>query len=152
MDKFEELKFLHDRAQRFSERRQNTSQTYLTLNTAILGALAFLTKDSGFQGWNLIFVSIPLFGVGLIACSIWHRIIRNLESRIGWHYQQVRQIEKKIPESHLTINKEWDEFFQSKGGKPFSFSSLEAQLPRLLMALYAVYGLSLIVAVFLSLI
>jgi hypothetical protein len=143
MEKFDELKFLHDRTQRLSERRQTTSQTYLTINTAILGALAFLIKDSGLQGWSLILVSVPLFGVGLLACVTWYRIILKLESILGWNYEQLREVERKVPKSHLTINKEWEQFFKEKGDERFSFSGLESQLPKLLIALYAVYGLSL---------
>lgn len=150
MEKFDELKFLHDRTERLSERRQTTSQIYLTLNTAILGSLAFLIKDFGLHGVTLILISIPLFGVGLLACFIWYKIIWNLESIIGWHYHQLREIEKKIPKSHLTINKEWEEFFQNKGRKRFSFSNLESQLPRLLIGLYIVYGIGLAVAAYLS--
>ncbi len=150
MDKFEELKFLHDRTQRLSERRQTTSQTYLTINTAIFGAVAFLIKDSGLEGWNLILISLPLFGVGLLACVTWYRIIWNLESIIGWHYQQLRELEKKIPKSHMAINKEWEEFFKQKGKKKFSFSGLESQLPKLLIALYIVYGASLLISAILS--
>jgi hypothetical protein len=149
MDKFDELKFLHDRTQRLSERRQTASQTYLTVNTAIFGALAFLIKDSGFQGWKLVLVCLPLFSVGVFACIIWHRIIKSLESIIGWHYQQLREIEKKIPKSHLVINKEWEDFFKEKEKRKFSFSGLEAQLPKLLIALYIVYGLSLMIGIFL---
>jgi hypothetical protein len=139
---------LYDGVQKLSERRQTTSQTYLTINTAIFGAIAFLIKDSGLQGWNLILVCLPLFGVGLLACITWFRIIWHLESIIGWHYQQLREIEKKIPNSHMTINKEWGEFFKDKGKKRFSFSGLEAQLPKLLIALYAVYGAGLVIGAF----
>lgn len=150
MDKFDELKFLHERTQRLSERRQYASQTYLAINTAIFGALAFLFGESGLQSWNLILVSMPFFGVGLVACMIWHRIIWNLESIIGWHYDQLREIEQNIPESHQIFNKEWERFYARKGKKQFSFSGLESQLPRLLIAVYTVYGTSLLVAVFLA--
>jgi hypothetical protein len=150
MDKFDELKFLHDRTQKFSERRQTSSQIYLTINTAIFGALAFLIKDSGLHGLTLVLVSLPLFGVGLLACIIWYKIIWNLESIIGWHYQQLREIEKKIPKSYLSINKEWEKFYIEKERKRFSFSGLESQLPKLLIALYLVYGTSLAIVVFLN--
>lgn len=150
MDKFDELKFLHERTQKLSERRQTSSQTYLTINTAIFGAIAFLIKDSGLRSWNLIIVILPLFVVGLLACITWYKIISNLKSIIGWHYDQLREIEKKIPKSHQAFTKEWDEFFQVKGKKQFSFSNLESQLPRLLIGLYIVYGIGLAVAVILS--
>jgi hypothetical protein len=150
MDKFDELKFIHERTQRLSERRQTMSQTYLTINTVIFGALAFLMKGSGLQGWHLILLNLPFFGVGLMACLIWYRIIRNLESIIGWHYEQLREIEGKIPGSHQVINKEWKRFFNEAGNKRFSFSALESQLPRLLIGLYTVYGVKLAVAALLS--
>ncbi|HTP01681.1 MAG TPA: hypothetical protein VMJ64_09925 [Anaerolineales bacterium] len=147
MDKFEELKFLHEKTETFSERRQTTTQTYLTINTAIFGALAFLAKDSGLHRWDLLLVVLPLFGVGILACIIWLRIIQKLDAIIGWHYEQLREIERSIPESHQLINKEWERFFDAKQGRRFSFSSLEAQLPSVLIILYAAYAIGLAIAV-----
>ena len=152
MNKFDELKFIYERTEKLSERRQITSQIYLTINTVIFGTLAFLIKDSGFHGWNLIWVSLPFFFVGLLACNIWYRIILHLESIIGWHYEQLRELEQSISESHMVFNKEYEQFFKTKGTKRFSFSNLEAQLPRLLIGLYIVYGICLVVAVSIALI
>ena len=152
MDKFEEIKFVHERTQKYSERRQISSQIYLTINTVIFGILAFMIKDSGLHGWNLVFVSLPFIGIGSLACIIWHRIIWNLEAIIGWHYQQLREMEDSLSGSHRIFNREWDEFFKPRGKKKFSFSNLEAQLPRLLIALYIIYAFSLVIAAFLTLI
>ncbi len=150
MDKFDELKFLHERTEKLSERRQTTTQTYLTINTAIFGALAFLIKDSGLKSWTLLWANIPLFGVGILVCAIWLRILQKLDSIIGWNYEQLRAIEKAIPESHQLINKEWLQFFSERNGRHFSFSDLESQLPRLLILLYAAYAVGIIVGVILN--
>ena len=150
MDKFDELKFIYERTEKLSERRQISSQIYLTINTLIFGTLAFLLKDSGLHNWNLILISLLFVGVGLLVCFIWQRITSQLELIIGWHYKQLREIEQTLPESHHLFTKEFQEFFEAKKGKRFSFSNLESLLPRLLTGLYIVYGLSLIGAAILA--
>ncbi|MGD2148194.1 MAG: hypothetical protein PVH41_16000 [Anaerolineae bacterium] len=65
MSRFEEYKLFSDRVQRLSERRQLTSQTYLAVNTAVLGVMAFLIRDAGLRSWGLVAVVLPLFLVGL---------------------------------------------------------------------------------------
>ena len=47
VDKFQEFEMFSELVQRLSERRQSASQTYLTVNTAVFGVLAFLAKDAG---------------------------------------------------------------------------------------------------------
>jgi hypothetical protein len=96
MDKFEEYKLLNERAQKLSERRQTTTQTYLTLNTAIFGAVAFIVKDSGLAGWSLVLVALPLFAVGVTACSIWLGIMNKMELFLDWQYDRLREMEAKI--------------------------------------------------------
>ena len=147
MDKFKEYEFFGKRTLCLSERRQTASQLYLTVNTAILGVLAFLVKDAGFQGWGLIFVSAPLFFVGALVCIIWHKIIVQLKALIGWHYEQLRRMEQGLPESHNVYQNEWEKFFRPQQGRErFGFSRLEVWLPRLFLGLYLVYGVGLTVA------
>ena len=94
MKKFDEYKLLYERTEKYSERRQATSQTYLTINTAIFGAIAFLVKDSGLKGWSLITAISPLFIVGMLIRVIWLSIILNLEKILNWQYKQLREMEK----------------------------------------------------------
>jgi hypothetical protein len=74
--KFEEYKLHLERVQKLSERRQTTSQIYLTLSTAIFGTISFLIKDSGLHNWALVGTAIPLFLVGILACNIWLQILK----------------------------------------------------------------------------
>jgi len=75
MNSFEEYKFFAEDAQKLSERRQNTSQTYVTVNAAIFAVLALLIKDVGFRGWTLALTALPLFLTGVLLCIIWQKII-----------------------------------------------------------------------------
>lgn len=147
MDKSKEYILFSERTQRLSERRQTTSQTYLTVNTAISGVLAFLAKDAGFRGWGLVLVSLPLFLVGVLVCLIWHKIITQFKQVIGWHYEQLRDMEQVLPDGCKMYSNEWERFFKLRQGKErFGFSRLEAWLPRLFLGLYVIYGVSLIIA------
>ncbi len=140
MEKFDEYKLLYERTEKYSERRQTTSQTYLTINTAIFGAIAFLVKDSGLVGWSLIIAISPLFIVGGLICIIWLSIILNLEKLLSWQYKQLRELEKVIQGDLNIFTKENNEFFDpGKGKKKFSFSLLEAWLPGILIAVYLFY-------------
>jgi len=84
MDKFDEYKFFAQVTHELSQRRQAATQTYLTVNTVISAALGFLVKDMSFRGLSLVLVSLPFFLVGVLACTIWHRIITQYKALAGW--------------------------------------------------------------------
>jgi hypothetical protein len=106
-----------------------------------------LIKDSGLKGWNLFIGVLPLFFVGVFVCLTWARIISELGRLIGWQYEQLREMEKKLKSSYKMHNKEWEKFYQpAKSGKEFSFSNLESKLPLLFISLYALYAIGLIIA------
>ncbi len=147
MDKFEEFKFFAGDAQRLSERRQNTSQTYVTVNAAIFAVLALLIKDVGLRGWTLVLTALPLFLTGVLLCIIWQKIIIQHKALIAWRYDQLKEMEKAIAGSYQMYTKEWEDFFKPQQGKErFSFSLLEIWLPRLFLFLYSIYGIGLVIA------
>lgn len=147
MEKYDEYKLLYQRAEKLSERRQATSQIYLTINTAIFGAIAFVVKDSGIEGWNLFHVISPLFLVGILICIIWLNIVLNLEKILNWQYKQLRELETEIRGSSRIFSKENTAFFQvSSHKKRFSFTLLEAWLPIILGLVYLMYLIAMIIA------
>lgn len=150
MAKFDEYKFFAESTQYLSERRQAATKTYLSVNTAIFAVLAFLVKDVGFKGLNLLLISLPLFLVGILACWIWFKILAQYKALIGWRYDQLIEMERNITGSHRMYLKEWEDFFKPREGKEkFGFSKLELWLPRLFAVIYIVYGLGLVVGLFL---
>jgi hypothetical protein len=147
MDKFEEYKFFAEDTQKLSERRQNTSQTYVTVNAAIFAVLALLIKDVGFRGWTLVLTALPLFSTGVLLCFIWQKIIIQHKLLIGWRYDQLKEMEKVIAGSFQMYIKEWEDFFKPRQGKErFSFSLLDIWMPRLFLILYLIYGIGLVIA------
>lgn len=146
---FEEYKLFVESTQFLTERRQAAVQTYLTLNTAIFAVLAFLIKDIGFRGWWLVLVSLPIFVIGVIICSIWERTVIQYKELINWRYEQLKLIETK-PEmagSHQFYQKEAREFYQlPRQNQRFGFSRLERHLPRLFLCAYGIYTIGLLIA------
>jgi hypothetical protein len=148
---FGEYKLFSARTQRLSERRQAASQTYLAVNTGLFGVMAFLAKDGGLRGWTFVLVSVPLFVMGIAACLIWLKIIADFREVSGWHYNQLREMEKAMPNCRRIYNKEWEELYLSKQGRErIGFARLESWLPWLFVALYAVYGAGLVLSVILG--
>jgi hypothetical protein len=143
MDKYDEYKYFGEQALYQSQRRQNSSQIYLTVNTAIFGVMALLVKDSGLHGWNLVLANIPLFVVGLLASIVWITLIIRFKKTISWHYEQLRAMEKVIEGSYKFYTKEWESFLQQQKS---SFSDLEAAMPKIFIGLYLVYAIGMILA------
>lgn len=137
MGLFEEYTLYVDHTQRLSERRQNATQTFLTINTGIFTIIAFLFKDVGGQSRQIALGTLPLFVAGLLVCWLWHRILNQYKTLIGWRYKQLRAMEQALPDSYQMFSREWDELYRPREGKPgFDFSGLEQQLPLIFAALF----------------
>jgi ABC-type dipeptide/oligopeptide/nickel transport system permease component len=151
MEKFEENKLLNERAQKLSERRQSTSQTYLTIITAIFGASAFLITDSALHYVALVLAAIPMFCIGILVCILWLNIMTKLEIFLDWQYDRLREMEKDLLGSFMILTNENKRFYEpKKNEKRFSFTLQEALLPRLLMILFGLYAIGLIVSAILG--
>lgn len=138
MGMFEEYTLYVDHTQRLSERRQNATQTFLTINTGIFTILAFLFKDAGIQARQIALASLPLFVAGILVCWLWDRIITQYRELIGWRYMQLREMEKMQPDSYRMFTREWHDLYKPHNGKSrFNFSGMEQQLPRIFGALFA---------------
>lgn len=147
MDRFEEYKFFAETTQLLADRRQAATQVYLSVNTAIFALIAFLLKDAGLEGRMLAFLTLPLFAVGVFACIIWYKLIHRYKRLISWRYEQLMAMEKLLPDSFQMHSKEQEAFFALHQGKErFGFSTLEGWLPRVILALYIVYGGAFVIA------
>ena len=148
MDKFEEYKLLIERAEKLSERRQATSQIYLTVNTAIFGAIAFLVKDSGLHNQLLLWGILPMSVVGILICVIWLNIIIRLERVLSWQYGHLRRMETSMPGSEqIFIKENKDLYGEGKKRRKFSFSLLEGWLPGILIAVYVLCFIGMCIVV-----
>jgi hypothetical protein len=147
MNRSEEYRFFSDGTQRLADRRQATTQVYLSVNTAIFALIAFLLRDVGVEGRLQALLTLPLFAVGVFACLVWYKLIAGYKRLISWRYDQLMAMEKTLPDSYQMYCKEQQHFFESQDGKEkFGFSRLEMWLPQVILALYIVYGGAFLVA------
>ncbi len=152
MNKFEEYKLFVESTDRFSDRRQKISNTYLTVNSIIVGAIAFLVKDAGFSASLLSIVVMLTLIVGIIVCCVWRQIINKYKILVGFRVDELRKIEEHVEmegchkmyhaEDKLYSRNENDEIIENKA---LNISDKEAWLPYVFITSYALglIGLSL---------
>jgi hypothetical protein len=160
--KFEEYKLFIEDTARFSERRQKVGSTYVAVNSIILGAIAFLVKDSGLTGrWQLLVV-IPLLAAGITICLSWRQLILNYKKLVNLRTDRLRAMEElKVMEGSLRMYHAEDNLYprttqgELKPGKGLNFSNkglnfsdLERQLPWVFIALYGIFSIGVVVLLF----
>src|ERR1035441_10854278 len=94
-------KVLIDMADKVSQRRQNANNFYLSVNTAITGAAAYLSA-TGNPSANIVIISLA----GLVVCLLWKRNIDSYKDLNSGKFQVITEIEKALPIAAFTT--EWD--------------------------------------------
>lgn len=140
-----------EQVNKLAERRQAVSTIYLTVNTAIVGAMALIFRDIQMQEWGRQLSSLALMTAGIAACDLWRRLIRQYSDLLGWWYERLRELEKGELASAALITKEFEEFYGPKVGKKrFGMTRYEIGLTWLFTVAYIVFGLVMLVILILS--
>lgn len=136
---------------RFAERRQTVTTTYLSVNAALTGAIAFLFKDGQLSSLPAQVSTLIFLLSGIVACGLWRRLITHYSTLMGWWYEQLRALETMLPNSSKLITKEYQELFEQKQGKgPIGITRYETSLTWLFTIIYLVFGLAILVVLVLS--
>lgn len=128
-------------------RRQMVTTTYLSVNAALTGAMAFLFKDGQLSGFVPLISVLTLLFSGIVACSLWRRLIAQHSALLNWWYTQLRLLEQDMPESRKLITKEHQELYQKGKEKKnvVGLTRYEAQLTWLFTLIYSVFGLAILI-------
>jgi hypothetical protein len=151
--RFDEYKLWTEDTTRFSERRTTLPRTYVTINSVILGAIAFLLKETQFViGWESV-VIMPLLLAGIIACLQWRQLNVNYTKLVKLRIDRLRAMEE-LPEmeDRLKMYHAEDELYPredelySRSGQgmlesryALNFSGLEGSLPWALFIVYVCF-------------
>jgi len=131
-----------------TERRQSVSTTYLTVNGAVSAAIAFLFKDGQISGLIDQVSALTLLVAGLVASSLWRRLIRQYSTLMGWWYEQLRDLETAMPETSRPITNEYDKWYSERKGKAaVGMTQYEIGLTWVFTTIYGFFGLGLLVAI-----
>jgi hypothetical protein len=119
------------------ERRKSVTATYLSVNTAITGAVAFLFKDGQLQGWTQQISVLLLLFAGIAACTLWRRLIHHYSTTIGWWYGQLRHLESVMSGSSKMVTEEYNQL--NNGRLQTRVSTYEVALVWIFAVVYSLF-------------
>ncbi len=151
--KFEEYRtFIEDTA-RFTERRQNTSNLYMSINSLLLTGLMFAIKDFD-ENLSLAFL-FPLLIVtaGIFISLLWRQLIQKYKKLVGLRIATLRKMENEESLSWMAKMYHAEDSLYPQDGKKkmLNFSDKEAQLPSVFIGLYIIAGIFLLASFFINL-
>ena len=125
-------KVLIDMADKVSQRRQNANNFYLSVNTAIMGASAYLSSST-FGGANVFVISVA----GLLVCLLWKRNIDSYKDLNSGKFHVIGEIEKSLPVAAFTA--EWAVLQRGeKQSRHRPFHSVEIWVPYIFAGVHLV--------------
>ena len=131
---------------KLAERRQAMTTTYISVNAALIGALAFLFKGGVLPGWQQQAAVLVLFSAGIIACDLWRRLLKQYKILLGWWYKRLHKIEAAMPECSGLIKQEYDNLYTTKEGRPrLGLSRHEIRLTWVFTSLYSLFALAIVI-------
>lgn len=123
-------KVLIDMADKVSQRRQNANNFYLSVNTAITGAAAYLSA-TGNPSANIFIISLA----GFVVCLIWKRNIDSYKDLNNGKFQVITEVETALPVAAFT--KEWDVLERGKNTTRYRpFHTVELLVPFIFAAVH----------------
>ncbi|MGK7663868.1 MULTISPECIES: RipA family octameric membrane protein [unclassified Marinovum] len=114
-------KLLVEMADRVSQRRQSANSFYLTVNTAIIGATAYVSREA--EGANTWAISLA----GVAICILWIRAVLSYKSLNSAKFKVITELEGRLPVA--AYKDEW-EFLKGANGKRHTpFHKIEVLVP-----------------------
>jgi predicted homoserine dehydrogenase-like protein len=131
-------KILIDMADKVSQRRQNANNFYLSVNTAITGAAAYLSAI-GNPNANIIIISLA----GIIVCVLWKRNIDSYKDLNTGKFRVITEMEKALPVAAFTA--EWEVLQRGENKSLYRpFHRVEILVPFIFAAVHLAQCLRLI--------
>jgi hypothetical protein len=126
---FEQYKLYVEMADRISARRQTANSYFLTVNTALLSFVGYITtKDTSDYLWLLGIVGVSL-------CYLWYRLIRSYRDLNSTKFNVIHEIEKRLPLS--PYDAEWEAMGRGKEPKLYKpFTHIETGVPWVFVVLH----------------
>jgi hypothetical protein len=125
----EQYKLYVEMADRISQRRQSANTYFLTVNTALLSFVGYITtKDVSDYLWLLGVVGVAL-------CYLWYRLIRSYRDLNTAKFNVIHVIEKRLPLS--PYDAEWEAMGRGKDSKRYKpVTHIETGVPWVFVVLH----------------
>jgi hypothetical protein len=152
-DKFDEYKFLVEDTARITDRRQNISNLYTTINSILLAAIAVLFTETALPNLVIISGSVAIMIAGIAIATAWKRAILNYRELLRLRFDILYEIEKhpEMEDSEKVYHREAEELYpRDETEKTIDdkglFSNIEKILPEIFIGLYIILTLTIISA------
>lgn len=127
----DQYKLYVEMADRISQRRVSANSYFLSLNTAILGFVGYLTSENSTDYLWLLAIA------GIALTLLWYTIIKSYRDLNSAKWLVVHEIEKRLPIS--PYDAEWDLVDRGKNSKLYRpLSHVEGGVPWIFFILHAV--------------
>ena len=156
--KFDEYKLFIEDTARFTDRRQNTSNLFVTVNSLLLTAMGFIIADTQLSdAWMLLF-NTPLIVAGIYVSRWWGQLLHRYRLLGRLRFKVLREMEssKELAGIEKMYHRE-DELYPRNDdgtvaqGVGLNFSDLESKLPSLFIKLYIATAIGILIALFIHL-
>lgn len=129
----EQYKIYLDYLDKLADRRQSANSFFLTLNTGLCAALAFLfTKDAAPEIRQL-YIVIPI--AGILLALFWHRVVTSYRQLSAGKFAVIHEMESHLPIAPYRT--EWDFLGSGKDStKYLPLTHVEIWVPRLFVIMY----------------
>jgi len=129
---FEQYKLYLEMADRISQRRQTANSFFLTINTALVGIVGYLSLGRATPGVDS-FVAVGL--AGMVLCYTWYRIIRSYKDLNTAKFKVVHEMEKLLP--LRPYDAEWDAVGRGQDSNLYKpFTHVEIMVPWVFFTLH----------------
>jgi hypothetical protein len=147
MEKESEYALFLELVGKLAERRQSMTTTYLSVNAAIIGAVAFLFRDGELPGWQQQVAILILFLAGIVACDLWRRLLRQYKTLLGWWYKRLHFLEAEMHECSSLITLEYQNLYATKKGNPrLGLTRYEIRLTWLFTIAYGLFAFAVVIS------
>ncbi|RJP64069.1 MAG: hypothetical protein C4532_19790 [Candidatus Abyssobacteria bacterium SURF_17] len=118
---------------KLADRRQSSNTFFLTLNTGLCAAIAFLcSKETAEEIRRLLFV-IPF--AGIVVSVFWHRLVASYRQLSNEKFNIVHRMEKHLPTAPYRA--EWAALGSGKDSSKYvPLTQVEIWVPRLFITMY----------------
>ena len=153
-NKFDEYKFLVEDTAKMTDRRQNISNLYTTINSILLAAIAIFFTESSLPNLVIIAGSIAIMIAGVAIAIAWKLAIKHYRDLVSIRFDILYKMEEhpEMSESEKVYHKESEKLYpRDEDGNPINnkglFSNVETRLPDIFIWLYIMLTITIVLAV-----
>jgi hypothetical protein len=125
-------KMLVDMADKVSQRRQSANNFFLSVNTALIGASAYISSVSQQSPARVLAIA----AAGTLVSAVWVRNIQSYKDLNSGKFAVINEIEKQLPIAPYTAEWEYLERGQ-KRNRYRQFHAVEILVPLVFVAVHA---------------